>query len=196
MADADQTLEARYDKIELPKVQPVVTRVERYAGRCQCCGRTTAAAVPEGLEPGTPFSVGIVAVAMYLRFVHALSYQRLSRLMLELYGLRISEGALDAAFRRAKPRFDADVAGILARLRRARVICSDETSVRVDGQTRWNWVFHNDDVVIHVIRASRGASVVSEVLDGHRPALWVFRPLQRAAGPRRRLAGVPGTSAA
>jgi transposase len=173
LADADQTLDARYDKIDLPKVQPVVTRVERYAGRCQCCGRTTVAPVPEGLEPGTPFSIGIVALAMYLRFVHAVSYKRLARLMLELYGLCISEGALDAAFRRGKPRFDTDVAAILGRLRRARVICSDETSVRVDGRTHWNWVFQNDDVVIHVIRDSRGASVVGEVLDGHRPALWV-----------------------
>jgi len=93
--------------------------------------------------------------------------------MLELYGLCISEGALDAAFRRGKPQFDADVAGILARLRRSRVVCSDETSVRVDGRTQWNWVFQNDDVVIHVIRASRGAGVVGEVMGGHRPALWV-----------------------
>jgi transposase len=170
---ADQKLAACYDKIDLPKVQPVVTRVERYAGQCQCCGRTTLAAVPEGLEPGTPFSIGIVALAMYLRFVHPVSYKRLSRLLLDLYGLCISEGALDAAFRRGQPRFDADVASILARLRRARVVCSDETSVRVDGKTQWNWVFQNDDVVIHVIRASRGAGVVADVLDGHRPALWV-----------------------
>ena len=28
-------------------------------------------------------------------------------------------------------------------------------------------------MVIHVIRRSRGAGVVAEVLDGHRPALWV-----------------------
>jgi transposase len=168
-----QTLDARYDKIVLPEVRPVVTRVECYAGRCQCCGRTTVAALPHGLEPGTPFSAGIVALAMYLRFVHAVSYKRLSRLLLDLYGLAISEGALDAAFRRGKPHFDADVAAILARLRCARVICSDETSVRVDGRTQWNWVFQNDDVVLHVIRASRGAGVVGEVLDGHRPALWV-----------------------
>jgi transposase len=173
LADADQTLDARYDKIDLPEVRPMVTRVERYAGRCQCCNRTTLAAVPAGLEPGTPFSINIVALAMYLRFVHAVSYKRLSRLLLDLYALQISEGALDAAFRRGKPRFDADVAGILARLRRARVICSDETSVRVAGQTHWNWVFQNDDVVIHVIRASRGAGVVGEVLDGHRPTIWV-----------------------
>ncbi len=139
LGDADHVLHGRYDKIDLPQVAPVVTRVERYAAHCRCCGGTTLAPVPEGLEPGTPFSVGIVALAMYLRFVHAISYQRLSRLLLELFGLAISEGALDAAFRRGNPAFDADVASILARLRRARVVCSDETSVRVAGRTCWNW---------------------------------------------------------
>ena len=173
LGEADHVLHGRYDKIDLPQVAPVVTRVERYAGRCRCCGGTTLAPVPEGLEPGTPFSVGIVALAMYLRFVHAISYQRLSRLLLELFGLAISEGALDAAFRRGKPHVDADVAAILARLRCARVVCSDETSVRIDGRTCWNWVFQNDEVVIHVMRRSRGAGVVAEVLGGHRPALWV-----------------------
>jgi len=173
LGKADQVLHGRYDKIDLPQVAPEVTRVERYVGRCRCCGGTTLAPVPEGLEPGTPFSVGIVALAMYLRFVHAISYQRLSRLLSELFGLAISEGALDAAFRRGKLHFDADVARILARLRCARVICSDETSVRIDGRTCWNWIFQNDEVVVHVIRSSRGAGVVREVLDGHRPALWV-----------------------
>jgi transposase len=171
--EADQTLAARYDKVELPKVKPVVTRVERYAGHCRCCGETTLAPVPEGLEPGTPFSLNIVALAIYLRVTHAISYRRLTRLMLELFGLAISEGALDAAFRRAMPCFDAEVSAILARLRRARVIGSDETGVRINGQNAWNWVFQNNEVVIHVIRHSRAASVVHEVLDGHRPVIWV-----------------------
>lgn len=172
-AAADHKLVDRFDKIELPKVVPLVTRVELYAGHCQACGTTTLAPLPEGLEQGSPFSINIIALALYLRFTHAISYRRLSRLMLELFGLSISEGALDAAFRRAMPRFDAEVSAILARLRRARVVCSDETSVRIDGRTCWNWVFQNNEVVIHVIRHSRGAGVVSEVMDGHRPALWV-----------------------
>jgi transposase len=173
LAEADLTLTARFDKVDLPKVAPVVTRVERYAGHCRCCGGTTLAPLPEGLEPGTPFSHTIVALAMYLRFVHHVSYRRLSRLLLELFGLAISEGALDAAFRRGKPCFDAETAAILARLRRARVVCSDETGVRIDGQNGWNWVFQNDEVVVHVIRHSRGAGVVAEVMAGHRPAIWV-----------------------
>ena len=173
LGEADQTLAARYDKVDLPKVKPLVTRVERYAGHCRCCGNTTLAPLPEGLEQGTPFSLNIVALALYLRFVHHVSYRRLHRLLLELFGLVISEGALDAAFRRSRPCFDAEVGAILARLRRARVVCSDETGVRIDGHGCWNWVFQNGEVVIHVIRASRGAGVVSEVMDGHRPLIWV-----------------------
>ncbi len=56
-----------------------------------------------------------------------------------LFGLPISEGALDAMVRRAKPDLDNEVAAILARLRWARVVCSDETGVRVGGRTQWNW---------------------------------------------------------
>ena len=173
LAEADQRLAARFDKVDLPKVSPVATRVERYAGHCRCCGGTTLAPLPEGLEPGTPFSRDIVALAMYLRFVHHVSYRRLSRLLRELFGLGISEGALDAAFRRGKPGFDAETAAILARLRQARVVCSDETGVRIDGRNGWNWVFQNAEVVIHVVRRSRGAGVVAEVMAGHRPAIWV-----------------------
>lgn len=173
LSEDDQSLYSRYDKIDLPPVRAIVTRVERYAGHCPCCGGITVAAVPAGLEAGSPFSVNIVALALYLRFTHAISYQRLTRLLLHLFALRISEGALDAMFRRARPGFDSAVAAILARLRRSRLVCSDETSVRIAGRTHWNWVFQNDQVVIHVVRGSRAASVVAEVMAGHRPTIWV-----------------------
>ena len=171
--DADQVLHGRYDKIDLPAVRPMVTRVERYAGHCPCCGGVTLAAIPAGLEDGSPFSVNIVALALYLRFTHAISYRRLMQLFSNLYALQISEGALDAMLQRAKPCFDTEVAAILARLRRSRIVGSDETSVRIDGRTHWNWVFQNDQVVIHVVRNSRAASVVTEVMAGHRPSIWV-----------------------
>ena len=173
LTDADQVLHGRYDKIDLPVVRPIVTRVERYAGHCPCCGSVTLAPVPVGMEEGSPFSINIVALAIYLRFTHAISYRRLTQVFLHLYGLQISEGALDAMLQRAKPCFDNEVAAILARLRRSRIVCSDETTVRIDGRTHWNWVFQNDRVVIHVVRNSRAANVVTETMAGHRPTIWV-----------------------
>jgi transposase len=173
LTDTDQVLHGRYDKIDLPMVGPVVTRVERYAGHCPCCGGITLAPVPAGLEDGSPFSVNILALAIYLRFTHAISYRRLTQLFRHLYALQISEGALDAMLQRAKPCFDRQVAAILTRLRRSRIVCSDETTVRIDGRTHWNWVFQNDQVVIHVVRNSRAGNVVTETMAGHRPSIWV-----------------------
>jgi transposase len=174
LSEADQSLHHVYDKVDIPPVKPVVTRVEIYHGDCPGCSHATApAAVPEGMEEGSPFSLNIVAMALYLRFIHAISYERLVRLFHDLFGFVISEGGLNAMLQRAKPCFDRQVAAILTRLRKSRVIYSDETSVRIDGINCWNWVFQNDDIVLHVIRRSRGRVVVEDVLDGHRPALWV-----------------------
>src|SRR5208337_2671573 len=139
-----------------------------------CCrAATKPTCVPAGCEPGSPFGPGVMALALYLRVIQNISYQRLVRLFRDLFGLVISEGALDALLRRAKPGFDAEVAAILARLRKSRLVYSDETGVRVAGKGWWNWVFGNQDIVLHVIRPSRGKEVVEQVLGGHRPAIWV-----------------------
>jgi transposase len=52
LGGAELTLAARFDKVDLPKVTPVVTRVERYAGHCRCCGATTLAPPPWRHHPG------------------------------------------------------------------------------------------------------------------------------------------------
>ena len=174
LSEADQKLKCVWDKVDIPPVKPVVTRVEIYQGRCPCCrAATKPTCVPAGCEPGSPFGPGVMALALYLRVIQNISYQRLVRLFRDLFGLVISEGALDALLRRAKPGFDAEVAAILARLRKSRLVYSDETGVRVAGKGWWNWVFGNQDIVLHVIRPSRGKEVVEQVLGGHRPAIWV-----------------------
>ncbi|MEG4977225.1 hypothetical protein [Microcoleus sp. K4-B3] len=34
---ATQKLQAVYEKIELPPIKPIITRIERYGGHCACC---------------------------------------------------------------------------------------------------------------------------------------------------------------
>jgi transposase len=169
----EQHPHAVYDKIELPPVTPIVTRVEQYGGECPHCGQTYVAPVPVGMEPGTPFGASIEGLATYLRYTHAISYARLSALFTQVYGVSISEGALAHLFQRVKTRLDDRVAEILTRLRSSRVICSDETGARVNGRTQWEWVFQNAEVCVHVIRPSRGHGVIREILGDHRPTIWV-----------------------
>ena len=158
LSETDQNFSHAYDKIDIPPVKPVVTRVEIDQGVCPCCRTATPpAVVPEGCEPGTPFSLTIVVLAIYLRFIQNISYQRLACLFRDLFGLVLSVGALDAMLQRAKPCFDREVTAILARLRRSRVVYSDETSIRIDGINGWNWVFQNDEIVLHTSSDQVGA---------------------------------------
>jgi len=171
--EAGQALQAVYDKIELPPMKPIVTRVEPYGGRCAGCGQLYVAPVPMGMEPGTPFGASVPSLATYLRYTHAISDERLSGLFAQVFGLGISEGGLANLFQAVNGRLDDRVAEILTRLRSSRLIGSDETSARVSGQQHWEWVFQHTEVCIHVIRPSRGQGVSQEVLGAHRPTLWV-----------------------
>ncbi|MBD2234612.1 IS66 family transposase [Phormidium tenue] len=168
-----QQLKAVYERIELPQVRPQVTRVERYGGDCPCCQQGYEAPVPVGLEVGSPFGQSIASVVTYLRYHHAVSYQRLSQLMGDLYGITISVGAIANLLQRVQTQLASSVARIVERLRSARLVCSDETSARLNGQNQWEWVFQNEQVCLHVIRPSRGKAVIDEMMAGHRPQVWV-----------------------
>jgi len=170
-----QQVQAVYDKIELPPVKPVVTRVTQYGGQCPHCQEATVAPVPNGMEGGTPFGPSIQALATYFRYSHAISYERLSALFQEVFDLSISEGALSNLFQSVKGRLENQVSEILERLRSSRLVCSDETSARVKGQTQWEWVFQNQEVCVHVIRPSRGHGVIWEVFgeQAQKPKIWV-----------------------
>jgi hypothetical protein len=44
---------------------------------CLCCAKRFKAAPPAGLEPGSPFGPNLRALALYLRFTQAISFERL-----------------------------------------------------------------------------------------------------------------------
>ena len=171
--EASQHCRHRYDHIDLPVILPVVTRVELFGGRCGGCGRWYRADPPIGQGPGTPFGPGIRSLLLYLHHSHHVSFERLSRMLKELFGLTISEGAISNAFRRIKVGLDTARAAIKAKLLTARIIASDETTTRVDGVTQWQWVFISDQAVLHEIAPRRAKSVAEQVLGDYRPNVWV-----------------------
>jgi transposase len=173
IAKSDQQLMERYDKIEIPPITPTVTRVERYGCCCPGCGAQQIAAVPVGMEPGSPFGDRIAALVTTMRYSHGISYSRLQQMLGEVFGLEISQGAISNLLSRVKAQLQSEVDGILAVLRSARLVGSDETSARVNGKNQWEWVFQNDQVCFHMIRPSRGGDVIAEVMQDHRPGVWV-----------------------
>lgn len=180
VAEDGQTMQQVYDRIEIPPVKPVTTQVRRHGGGC--CRKAYLAPVPDGLEPGSPYGASVVSLAVALRYSHAISYERLSELFDEVFGLPISEGALGNLFERSRAAFADQVAAIKARLLRSTVIGSDETSVRVRKRTWWQWTFQNAEACVHLIQPSRGKDVPATFLGEVRPDVWVSDRLASQRG--------------
>ena len=170
IAESMQILMERYDKIDIPPIKPIVTRVERYGCKCEGCGQEQIANVPMGLESGSPFGDRIAALVTTMRYGHGISYNRMQQMMSEVFGIEISEGAIANLLTRVKGQLESEVDNILKVVRSSRLICSDETSAKVNGKNEWEWVFQNEQVCFHIIRPSRGGDVIQEVMADH---LWV-----------------------
>jgi transposase len=169
----DQEAFHAYDHVDLPPIRPVVTRVHRHRGVCPCCARGFQAPVPAGLEPGSPFGPGIVALVLHLHITQAIGFERLVKLMDEVFGVTLSEGAVANMLARAEAAMIVAAEKIAAEVRAAKVVASDETSARVKGKTWWQWVMHCSTAVYHVITDSRGAKVAADFLQGATPQVWV-----------------------
>jgi transposase len=174
LAPADMTEDIHaYDHIGLPAIRPIVTRIHRHRGTCPCCRKAVAAPAPEGFEPGSPFGPGIGALILHLHVAQAISFERLSRLMADVFGLSISEGAITNILARAQTPLMAAAETIAAAVRASPVVASDETSARVGGKTWWQWVLLSSTAICHVIADTRAASVVATFLQGVQPEIWV-----------------------
>ena len=173
LSPADQSEIHAYDHIDLPPIRPIITRINRHRGVCPCCHKPVAAPAPAGLEPGSPFGPGISALILHLHITQAISFERLARLMAEVFGLTISEGAIANILARAEAPLLAAAVPIAAAVRASPVVGSDETSARVRGKTWWQWVLLSTTAICHVIADTRAASVVTTFLDGAQPEVWV-----------------------
>ncbi|MBA3811701.1 MAG: IS66 family transposase [Caulobacteraceae bacterium] len=169
----DQPQFHAYDHIDLPPIRPVVTRIHRHRGTCPCCARGFQAPAPEGLAPGSPFGPGIVALVLHLHITQAIGFERLAKLMDEVFGVTLSEGAIANMLGRAEAPMIVAAETIAEEVRSAKVVASDETSARVKGKTWWQWVMHCSTAIYHVITDSRAAKVVEGFLQGHRPEVWI-----------------------
>jgi transposase len=179
---ADQVGFHAYDHIELPPIRPVITRIHRHRGVCPSCRRGFSAPPPAGMPPGSPFGSDLVALVLHLHVTQAIGFERLVRLLDEVFGIRVSEGAIANMLARTGTPLTAAAEATAAAVRRSPVVASDETSARVEGKNWWQWVLLSSTAVHHLIADSRGAAVLTGFLGETKPDVWVADRYAAQAG--------------
>ena len=94
-------------------------------------------------------------------------------MLFEVFGLKISQGAIDNILQRTAQRYKPEAEEIRQTVTSSRVVGSDETGVRMDGQNDWQWVFQTPQVSYYVIAPSRGTQVITDGMEEAVPEVWV-----------------------
>lgn len=161
-----------YDEIELPPIAPHVTRHRRLRVCCPHCSAQVKAPVPNAAV-GSPFGSRLHGLVVYLKTFQAVSFARLAKMLDEVFGIKVSQGALANMLKRSHQPFETEKQRIIADLRQAEMVASDETGIRIEGENGYHWVFLSKQVVVHEAQLSRAAQVVRDVMGEHRPKIWL-----------------------
>ena len=155
--------------VELPEVRPVVTEHRSHACRC-ACGHVTRAPFP--VEARAPVSYGprLRAVVAYLLGRQHLPGRRVAETMADLFGVKISTGAVDGVYSEASRRLGGFIAALVAFLRTLPVLHADETTDRVGTTTCWMHVVSTAMFTLVHASMTRGGDAIDEagVLRGYR----------------------------
>jgi transposase len=158
---------------ELPEINPVVIETRQYVVNCPYCGERQRGKLPAGLEAGRYFGPRLEATVTHLHHEHHIGFKRLIQICEEMFGLRLSPGGAVSIVERAGKAAQAEAAEIGEQVHRSKVIGSDETSARVDGDNWWEWVFVGGNCEYHVIKDSRGYDVVEEFMRECEAEVWI-----------------------
>ena len=157
----------RRQVIELPITPVEVVEHVVWERRCPGCGAACRGTMPElSAEVGAHRRVSwrVSALVAVLRTKLRLPIAQVQWLLAELWGLRLSVGALcgllDEAAQAARPAY----AGLLAEARASPVLHVDETGWREDGRSGWVWTLTTPTVRLFRFSSSRAGAVARALL--------------------------------
>lgn len=155
--------------VELPEVKPVVTEHRAHTSRCGC-GHDSIAAFPEGVRAPVSYGPRARATVAYLLGRQHLPTRRVAEAMADLFGLRVSTGAVDSIYAETSRRLRGFIAAMVAFMRTLPVLHADETTDRLGTKTCWMHVVSTAMFTLIHASVTRGGDAIDEagVLRGYR----------------------------
>jgi len=109
----------RRQKFDIPKVQPIITEYQQKAGICTHCGEKSLGTFPERINATVQIGERTEAVIGYFHVEHHRSYDKIQKILTDLFGLSISERTIQTKIENLKIQLEPEYNDILKNLKKA-----------------------------------------------------------------------------
>jgi transposase len=157
-------------EIDLPRVEPVVTRFLTYSGYCSHCHRRVRSWHPDQISRATGAAGAVVvgprakALAADLKHRLGVSYAKVGEALNDSFGLEVCRSGWCRADQKLARTARPVYVRLVELIRQCSTVHVDETGWRIGTLSAWLWVFTNQEITVYDIRANRSSDVVIDIL--------------------------------
>lgn len=156
-------------QVDIPKVEPVITRFVTESGYCPQCRKRVHSRHPHQVSTATGaagVSVGPRAKALAADLKHRLGipYRKVADLFDTSFGLKVTGSALCQADERLAEKAEPIYQELVEAIRHSAAVHVDETGWRIGVLSAWLWVFTSKTITVYTINQRRSHEVVVEIL--------------------------------
>jgi len=152
----------RHQVAELPPTAVVYVEHRTHRLRCPGCAKRTRALL--GVLGESAFGPGLQAAVVALTARNRISRRDMSELVFELFGVRISVGAIDRICQRASGLLAGPHERLTGQVLGSGAVNVDETGWYLAGENRWMWTAATSTGVIFKIVEDRHRDRLQELL--------------------------------
>ena len=137
LTDVEGAILSRRQEIEIPDKPIEIIEHQRLEKQCPCCGQRNQGEWPTHLTGNVQYGRRFKAFCLYLLNYQLLPYERASELLATLFGYQPGGGTLQSILETAYAALEPAERAINGAIRASPVAHADETSLRIDGRTKW-----------------------------------------------------------
>ena len=149
-------------EIDIPPIKPIITEHRLIEKTCPCCNQKSKGAFPDHIRSLVQFGINTIIAVIYFNVIHHIPFQRTTKILKDMFQIKLSEGTVENFLNLAQTKAQTYYDQIKDLIKEASWVGSDETSIRINGETWWRWVWQTDRLTYFVSAASRGYKVVEE----------------------------------
>ena len=164
----------RRQVFELPPKLLVVTEHRAEIKRCPVSGLLIRAPFPENVRAPAQYGPRFKGVQVYLNTEHFLPFDRLSRLVEDIFGQPLSEATVVCANERVYGNLSSFEQDLAERLVQEALLHADESGLRVAGKLHWLHVVCTDQLTFYGVHPKRGTRAMDDFNIIPRSQGWII----------------------
>lgn len=146
--------------IDIPPIKATYTEYRTYSKQCTC-GCITTSDFPQGVDAPISYGSNTEALIAYLHARQYVPFARMKELFNDVFALPISQGGIHYLLNRFAEKSTTAYRTIKQRISLSKVIGTDETGIKVNGNKHWFWTWQTNRLTYITHSENRGSATIN-----------------------------------